>query len=77
MVVSTLSLTRYETALSTWRSKYNQDLGQLRLLQAQKDEAETALEAVTRNRDLWQKVSLLLTKVSDYARRQLVVLVYL
>lgn len=42
------------------------------LLQAQKNEAETALEAVAANRDLWQKASMLLTKVSDYARRQLV-----
>ena len=72
MAVSTLSLARYETALASWRSKYNQDLGQLRLLQEQQDETESALEKVTANKDLWRLVSLLLTKVSDYARHQLV-----
>mgnify|MGYP000968888227 CR=1 FL=1 len=72
MAVSTLSLTRYEAALATWRSQYEQGRGQLALLQAQRDETAAALETVTKNRDLWQKVSLLLTKVSDYARRQLV-----
>ncbi len=72
MAVSTLSLARYEAALASWRSKYNQDLGQLRLLQEQHGETEAALGKVTANKGLWQLVSVLLTKVSDYARRQLV-----
>ncbi len=72
MAVSTLSLTRYETTLAAWRSKYNQDLGQLRLLREQHAEKEGALKKVSEDKELWQKVSLLLTKVSDYARRQLV-----
>lgn len=72
MAVSTLSLTRYEAALSSWRSRYNQDLGQLRLLQEQKTKNETKLEAVKSNLETWRQVQILLTKVSDYARRQLV-----
>lgn len=72
MVVSTLSLTRYETVLSTWRSKYNQDLGQLRLLQEQRAESNANLETIKSNLETWRQVQVLLTKVSDYARRQLV-----
>ena len=72
MAASSLSLTRYEAALASWRSKYDQDLGQLRLLQAQHDEIEAALSKVSADKELWQLVSVLLTKVSDFARRQLV-----
>lgn len=72
MSLSALSLNRYETTLASWRSRYEQGRGQLALLQAQRNETAEALETVTQNRELWQKVSMLLTKVSDYARRQLV-----
>jgi DNA repair exonuclease SbcCD ATPase subunit len=72
MSVSTLSLARYETALSTMRSRYEQGRGQLALLKEQREEKEAALSNVRANIDLWRNVSALLTKVSDYARRQLV-----
>lgn len=72
MAVSTLSLTRYEAALSSWRSEYNQDLGQLRLLQEQRSESEAKLEEVRTNLETWRQVQVLLTKVGDYARQQLV-----
>ena len=54
------------------KSRYEQGRGQLALLQAQRAETEEALKQVQENKDLWQKVSVLLTKVSNYARRQLV-----
>lgn len=72
MALSTLPLARYESVLASWRSQYEQGRGQLALLQAQRAETEEALKQVQANRELWQQVSLLLTKVSDYARRQLV-----
>ncbi len=72
MAVSTLSLARYEAALASWRSKYEQGRGQLALLLAQRDETAGALQEVSEDKGLWQLVSVLLTKVSDYARRQLV-----
>ncbi len=72
MALSTLPLARYESVLASWRSQYEQGRGQLALLQAQRAETEEALKQVQENKDLWQKVSVLLTKVSDYARRQLV-----
>ncbi len=72
MAISNLSLTRYETVLASWRSKYDQDLGQLRLLQEQRVEGESRLETVKENLQTWRQVQVLLTKVSDYARRRLV-----
>lgn len=72
MALSTLSLSKYELALSAWQSQYQQGLGQLRLLQAQRTEKDTALNQVRKNIETWRKVQVLLTKVSDYARRQLI-----
>lgn len=72
MAVSTLSLARYEAALAAWRSQYEQGRGQLALLLGQRDETAGALQEVTEDKGLWQLVSVLLTKVSDFARRQLV-----
>mgnify|MGYP001010784835 CR=1 FL=1 len=72
MSLSTLSLSKYELALSAWKSQYQQGLGQLRLLQAQRTEKDTALNQVRKNIETWRKVQVLLTKVSDYARRQLI-----
>lgn len=72
MSVSTLSLTRYETALASWRSRYEQGQGQLALLQRQRAEKTEALGLAQANIELWRKVQALLTKTSDYARRQLV-----
>ena len=72
MSISTLSLARYEAALAQMRSRYEQGRGQLSLLQSQREEKDGALTQVRKDRELWQQVSLLLTKVSDYARRQLV-----
>lgn len=72
MSISTLSLAKYETALSAMRSRYEQGRGQLALLKDQRKQKTEALNQVRANIDLWRKVSVLLTKVSDYARRQLV-----
>lgn len=72
MSISTLSLARYEAALSSWRSKYEQGRGQLQLLIRQREEKDAALSNIRANIGLWHNVSALLTKVSDYARRQLV-----
>lgn len=72
MSVSTLSLTRYEAALAWMRSRYEQGKGQLALLQRQREEKAETLRQVNSNVDLWRKVQVLLTKTSDYARRQLV-----
>lgn len=72
MSLSTLSLSKYELALSAWKSQYQQGLGQLRLLQAQRAEKDAALNQVRKNIEVWRQVQVLLTKVSDYARRQLV-----
>lgn len=54
------------------KSRYEQGQGQLALLKEQREKKEAALEEIRANIDLWRKVSVLLTKVSDYARRQLV-----
>jgi DNA repair exonuclease SbcCD ATPase subunit len=72
MSVSTLSLARYEAALASMKSRYEQGRGQLSLLQSQRSTKAEALTQVKANIDLWRNVSALLTKVSDYARRQLV-----
>lgn len=72
MSISTLSLSRYEAALASWKSRYEQGRGQLALLRKQREEKDAALAQVRKNIDLWRQVQVLLTKVSDYARRQLV-----
>lgn len=72
MALATLSLSRYELALSTWKSQYEQGRGQLALLRKQREEKTEALAQVRKNVETWRQVQLLLTKVSDYARRQLV-----
>ena len=72
MSVSTLSLARYETALSTMRSRYEQGRGKLALLLEQRTQKTEALEQTKANIDLWRSVQMLLTKVVDYARRQTV-----
>ncbi len=72
MSVSTLPLTRYEAALASMRSRYEQGKGQLALLQRQRTEKAEALGKTQADVDLWRKVQILLTKTSDYARRQLV-----
>lgn len=58
--------------MATWRSQYEQGRGQLALLRSQRDQKDEALTQVKANTELWRNVSALLTKVSDYARRQLV-----
>jgi len=74
MVVSlaTLSLSKYEFALSSWKSQYEQGRGQLALLKRQRAEKDKTLTQVRKNIEVWRQVQVLLTKVSDYARRQLV-----
>ncbi|HHW26227.1 MAG TPA: hypothetical protein GXX23_02675 [Firmicutes bacterium] len=72
MSLSTFSLSRYELALSSWRSQYEQGRGQKALLQKQRQEKDEALSQVRKNIETWRQVQVLLTKVSDYARRQLV-----
>lgn len=72
MSLSTLSLSRYELALSSWRSKYEQGRGQLALLERQRAEKQATLEQVRQNIERWRKTQILLTKVVEYARRQLV-----
>lgn len=72
MSVSSLSLTRYETALASMRSRYDQGKGQLTLLTGQRGSKAADLTRVQANVDLWRKVQALLTSVSAYARKQLV-----
>lgn len=72
MSVSSLSLTRYEAALASMRSRYEQGRGQVSLLTSQREQKDTMLQKVSADIDLWRNVQALLTKVSDYARRQLV-----
>ncbi len=72
MALSTLPLARYESVLASWRSQYEQGRGQLALLQKQRQEKDEALSQVRKNIETWRQVQVLLTKVSDYARRQLV-----
>lgn len=72
MSLTALSLSKYELALSSWRSQYEQGRGQLALLEKQKAEKDETLGRVQRDVETWRQVQVLLTKVSDYARRQLV-----
>lgn len=72
MSVSTLPLTRYETALASMRSRYEQGKGQLALLDRQRAEKAETLHDINSSIDLWRKVQVLLTKTSDFARRQMV-----
>lgn len=72
MAISNLSLTRYESFLSAWKSQYEQGRGQLALLENQKAESESNLKIVKGNLETWRQVQVLLTEVSNYARRQLV-----
>lgn len=67
-----MSTARYETALASWRSRYQQGTGQLALLTSQREEKNAALAAVRTNVETWRQVQMLLTKVSAYARQQLV-----
>lgn len=66
------SLTSIEMRLAQARSRYDQGAGQLALLRHQRNEKDETLTRVKGNIDLWNQVQILLTKVSDYARRQLV-----
>lgn len=58
--------------LADYRSRYDRARGQLDLLRRQADEKTAALAATRANIDLWDRVRLLLTKTSEYAREQTV-----
>lgn len=51
-------------------SRYHQGRGQLDLLRKQAAEKQAMLDSTKANIDLWEKVRLLLTKTSEFAREQ-------
>ena len=67
-----MTLKQAEFGLAELKSKYEQARGELNVLQAQRGEKAAALQKIQRNAEVWRLAQVLLTKVSDYARRQLV-----
>lgn len=67
LTTATLSVT-----LSDYRSRYDRARGQLDLLRRQADEKAAMLATTRANTDLWDRVRLLLTKTSEFAREQTV-----
>lgn len=65
------TLTQIEFSLSEMRSRYNQALGQLQLLQRQKADTHTDLDQAKHDIALWRDVQTLFGKASEYAREQL------
>lgn len=67
-----VTLQKAEFGLAELKSRYEQGKGSLAVLETQRAEKAAALERVRKNQELWRQVQVLLTKASDYARRQLV-----
>lgn len=69
--MSVTSLARVEVGLADLRSRYNQALGQLGLLEKQWNEKDSALERARADIEVWQQVQILFAKASEFAREQL------
>lgn len=69
--MSITSLARVEVGLAELRSRYNQALGQLGLLEKQWNEKDSALERARADIEVWEQVRALFGKASEFAREQL------
>lgn len=69
--MSVTSLARIEVGLADLRSRYQQALGQLGLLEKQWNEKDSALERARADIEVWQQVQVLFAKASEFAREQL------
>jgi len=63
---------QYDTALSEMRRKYNSGIGQRDLLQAQLEVTQEQLRQAKTDIETWEQTQLLLGKVSEFARTQVV-----
>jgi len=66
-----VTLNHVEFGLAEMKSRYQQAIGQLRLLEKQAEEKRAALSATRRDIEVWQKVQVLFAKASEFARQQL------
>lgn len=64
-------IAKYATALSHMKEAYSQGTGARELLRQQLKEQKKALTDAERSIDTWEKVQVLLTKTSEFAREQL------
>ena len=71
IMTTTTTLSNIEFSLSELRSRYNQALGQKKMLERQKTEKEEALTRAKYDIEIWQQVQVLFSKVSEFARAQL------
>lgn len=69
---NTITLTQIEFSLSDLRSRYNQALGQLQMKQQERDQKQDELIKAKHDIEVWQQVQVLFSKVSEFARAQLI-----
>ena len=67
-----MNLPQIESELAVLRNKHSQAAGQLALLQSQKEAKQIELTSAQTDIATWTQVQALFTKVSDFARKQLV-----
>jgi DNA repair exonuclease SbcCD ATPase subunit len=65
-----MTIAQLNLQLSDLKSKYHQGLGRLSQLRDDAARDQVQLDAAKANIDLWEKVRLLLTKTSEFAREQ-------
>jgi ATPase involved in DNA repair len=66
-----ISLLQIESGLSALRTKYNQEAGQLILLEQQQAEKQQQLQQAKDDIEVWQQVQTMFSEVSEYSRKQL------
>jgi DNA repair exonuclease SbcCD ATPase subunit len=69
--LSNLTLIQIESGLTNLRTKYNQEAGQLALLEQQQAEKQQQLQQAKDDIDVWQQVQTMFSEVSEYSRKQL------
>ena len=69
--MSNLSLLEIESGLSSLRTKYNREAGQLALLEQQQADKQLKLQQAKDDIEVWQQVQTLFSMVSEFSREQL------
>jgi len=69
---NTITLSQIEFSLSELRSRYDQALGQKEMKQQEHDQKQAELAQAKHDIALWQQVQVLFSKVSEFARAQLI-----